>query len=369
MELFKYNNPNLFLNGEAVKGWDSLRWVERYRDPGEFEIVARLSSGLRTSLPEGSLISHLRTFDIMIVESHQITEEDDTDPLITITGRTLEVVLEERIIGQNWNWAVPPADLNASAYNLVAEYTWAQAEKMINDHIRTGQVIMPGDAIPFILGAYDMGAAVGISEARTIKRGNVLERIKEVLEIEDLGIKVVRRHNFDLPYPDFPTLLLIHAGVDKRNSVVFSTENGDIDAADYLWSIKKLKTSALVTGKFVETMVHGPETGLERRVMLVDASDLDGSLETIPTGGDLTAIRAQMAVRGAQALTAQKQVALSRIDMSDVPTHQYRVDYNIGDIVSIDGSYGPVASMRVVEYAEIEDENGVSAQPTLEFLP
>jgi hypothetical protein len=45
--------------------------------------------------------------------------------------------------------------------------------------------------------------------------------------------------------------------------------------------------------------------------------------------------------------------------------YQYRRDYNIGDLVSIDGNFGQTAVMRVIEYAEIEDENGNSGHPTL----
>ena len=129
-----------------------------------------------------------------------------------------------------------------------------------------------------------------------------------------------------------------------------------------------MKTSALVTGKFVESMVHGAETGLSRRVMLVDGGDIDGHLEAIPTGTDLTNIRAAMTVRGNQALAAQKRLALSRIDVSSTPTYDFRRDYNIGDIVSVDSSYGTVEPMRVVEYVEIVDENGESSHPTLEII-
>lgn len=367
MDFFKFNSPDVFLGGQAINGWDSVSWVERYQDPGEFEFVSRLSSGLREFLPIGTLVSHIGTLEVMVVENHQIGEDSDIDPVLTITGRTLESYLDHRVVGQNWDWTVPPADLNASVYNMTAAYTWIQAKKLINDHIATGTVIMANDAIPSVLGEHSM-SGVGTSEARTIQRGSVLLRMLEVLKVDNLGIKVSRRHNFALPNPGSTTLLIIHDGDDKRNSVIFSTKNGDIDSADYLWSDKKLKTSALVVGKFVETMVHGSESGRNRRVMLVDGNDIDGSLAEIPTGASLTSIRATMTVRGNQALKAQKQVALSRIDISTTPTYQFRKDYNIGDIVSVDSSYGPVASMRVIEYAELVDENGESAQPTLELL-
>lgn len=367
MELFKFDNSDTFSGGEPIVGWDSVSWAERYQPCGEFEIMAKLSSGLRAFLPEGTLISHTRTLEVMVVENQELTEKSDEDPFLKITGRSLPCVLENRIVGQNQDWGTPPASLNDSPYILPSAYTWVQAVKLINDHIYDSDVIDPDDAIPSLLAIHDI-AGVGVTEERTIKRGTVLQRLLELLAIENIGLKAVRRHGFDLPLPSTDTQLVIYAGEDKRDLVVFSTENGDIDAADYLWSIKNLKTSALVSGRYVEQMVHGPETGLSRRVMLVDGSDLDGSLDAVPTGTALTDIRAQMAIRGSQALRAQNQIALSRTDISENEAHQYRRDYNIGDVVTVDASYGPASSMRVVEFVEIVDENGVSGHPTLEFL-
>jgi hypothetical protein len=368
MDLFKYNDSAAFQGGQPIVGWDSVAWTERYREPGEFELVGKLSSGLKDQLPIGTFVSHIRTMDMMLVENHQISEENDEDPEITITGRSLQAILEQRIVGQNWNWASPPASLEVSQYVLSAANTWLQAIELINEHVKTGTVIMAGDAIPLLEAAHAMTGS-GTSEARTINRGTVLERLQEILEIDDLGCRVIRRHNFTGPPASTgKTTLLIHDGENKSDVVSFSSRNGDIDAADYLWSIKKYKTSALVSGKFVETMVHGAETGSERRVMLVDGSDLDGHLEAIPTGSALTTIRTAMTTRGNQALKAQKRISLSRIDISPSPTYEYRRDYNIGDFVSVHSSYGPVGTMRVVEHVEIEDENGQSAHPTLEII-
>jgi hypothetical protein len=58
--------------------------------------------------------------------------------------------------------------------------------------------------------------------------------------------------------------------------------------------------------------------------------------------------------------------------MMDITTgripKKFRVDYNIGDIVYVVGDYGVSQKMRVTEYAEILDENGSSAFPTLELV-
>lgn len=367
MDLFKYVNTTTFQQGHSINGYDSASWVERYRDPGEFEIVARLSSGLREFLPIGSVISHIGTLSVMVVENHQISDAEDVDPQLTISGRTFHAVLDHRIVGQRWDWAInSPPSLADTEYVLASASTWVQAVKLINDHIKTGDVIYSNDAIPNVLAAHTV-SITGTTEERIISPGSVLERLLEILEVDDLGCRVIRPHNFPgLPNPGSSLTIKIHDGTDRRDRVKFSTIIGDIASADYLWSDKKYKTSALIVGKFVSAMYLDANSGLNRRVMLVDGSDIDGRYETIPTGGTLTTIRTRMETRGKQAIRKQRRLALIRSDTSETPTYEFRKDYNIGDIVSLDSTYGPNVPMRVVEHVEIEDENGSSSHPTLE---
>ncbi len=79
-------------------------------------------------------------------------------------------------------------------------------------------------------------------------------------------------------------------------------------------------------------------------------------------------MRNKMAIRGRQTLKANKEIFLTAADIAVTSTYRYRYDYNIGDMVMIDGTYGENERMRVVEYAEIEDENGESGHPTLRTL-
>jgi hypothetical protein len=62
----------------------------------------------------------------------------------------------------------------------------------------------------------------------------------------------------------------------------------------------------------------------------------------------------------------------TKLTMMDITTgripKKFRVDYNIGDIVYVVGDYGVSQKMRVTEYAEILDEMGSSAFPTLELV-
>lgn len=49
-------------------------------------------------------------------------------------------------------------------------------------------------------------------------------------------------------------------------------------------------------------------------------------------------------------------------------TFEYKKDYNLGDIVTVQNSYGIAVSVRIVEVIEVDDDNGYSVQPKFEIV-
>ena len=366
MELFKLlsgTDPNatVFVEGSMINNARSIMWAERYRDPGEFEIVAQLSSGLREFLPISSYISHADTYEIMIVENHEIKEGTNEDPEIIITGRSFESILENRIVGMP---QIRTSSLIAE-YALAADYTWNQIVSLLYDHIDN---LSYGDDLLWNIVPITNVTGTGISEARSFKRGELHKSVVELLAIDDLGIKNIRRNTFGTPDGSATqTNMLIHRGANKSSSVIFSWKSGDIDKADYLFSDKKMKNSAVVLGRYVNTVYDTPgATRDKRRSMIVDGDDIDGHLSAAPSGAALTDIVNKMQVRARQALESQNRVTLTRTDLSDTSRYEFRKNFDVGDLISLDGNFGQIAVMRVVEYVEIQDENGESGHPTLE---
>ena len=251
-------------------------------DAGEFKIEAPLSTGLRDFLPQGTLISHQDTLEVMIVEDHQISD-DGTDPKLTITGRSLDSYLENRIVGQN----LARAGTTVSDYILAAAYTSVQAAKLINDHINATSVSDANDALTNVVGNTLVTTITGgVVEARTMKPANVYSALNEILKIDDLGIKSLRRSDFTVDAAlSASTLLRVHNGTDKTNKVHFAWYSGDFSKLEYLFSQRALKTSAMVIGRWVWTIVDRSQTKYDRRMMIVDASDFDNKLAAAPTAG------------------------------------------------------------------------------------
>ena len=367
LDLFKFistTDPTIFTEGRMINTASNMvkgiMWAERYRDPGEFEITGPLSSGLRDFLPLGTFVSHSDTLEVMVVENHDISEDNKEDPIISISGRSLDSYLENRIVGMNQ----ARASSTLTEYLLAANYTWNQIVALINDHI--GNATYTDDNLVNIVATTTV-TGTGISEARSIKRSDLHKTVLDLLAIDNLGIKILRRNTFgSVDSSSGQTRMCVHRGVDRSAKIIFSWKAGDIEGAEYLFSNKKLKNSALIVGRYVNTVVDTVGvTKYNRRSMIVSGDDIDGKLGSAPTGATLTDVVSKMQVRGREALESQNVVSISRTDLANISQYQYRKDFEVGDLISLDGNFGQIAVMRIIEYVEIQDENGESGHPTL----
>lgn len=389
MDVFKFNNdpssPLLMSSGEIVNGLKTKMWIERYREAGEFTFTADATAAMRSMLPVGSFVSHVDTSEIMIVENHEITSQKGEKPLLTITGRGLETVLEQRVVHGDFVYpnSTPPSPdpfpvpitYAEKAVSIIWEYTrtdyelWQPAMKFSYIHPST-VVTLPPEVDPWV--------QTGISYTR----------LMEILELGGLGVKVVRPGNWSVQnYPAgdavvyndaVTTEFVIHRGADKSARMVFSNDTGEIENAEYLWSNKKVKNAALVQGPKISSFSN-PNAGYwaavipegvneyDLRILLVDATGL--TVSDAPDAGELATLYATMEQLGRDALMFKKEVALTKAEVSkNADLAVYRKDFDVGDIITVAGAYGESVPMRISEFVEIEDENGETGQPVLEIV-
>lgn len=370
MDIFRFTNPENPIKmqyGEIILGIKSKLWVERYLEAGEFKFTGPVSAGLKDKLPIGSYISHINTPEIMIVENHEINEEEGQEPEITITGRSFETITDQRAVGFNKDGF--PRIEPAATYEMGADHIWNQVVTLVNNHIVGSYLHDDKYEIPYV-STISSVLGTGVSISRSLDPGSLYDHILELLKLENLGIKVIRP-GVQSPFGvnSDHTCLMIHKGVDRQTSVIFSHDNGDIVSADYLWSSIPNKNVALVRSNWAEVLVDiNPEgtLGIDRRMMFVDASDIDQDLEAAPTGTDATYLEYLLTVRGYQAIANANSVVLTKAEVSpNIRSAIYRRDYDVGDIVTVSGDYNEVSTMRVIEYVETEDETGEVGYPTL----
>jgi len=365
MDLFKFANtgePTELGLGEPIDGWKKATWVERYFDPGEFTIEAPLSSGLGGKLPLGTLISHVETPEVMIVENIEIPPANGEEETIVISGRGFHSFFENRAVGTK----SARAGVDIDPYVIPAFHTWVQLEILMNDHIHYSDCALD-DSLSGVIAGHTVSGSSGEVIERNLEPGYLSDHVKKIAQVDGLGIRTIRGNSFGLGWDStgFGMTINIYSGQDLTNTVMFSQEAGDIEDAHYLFSLKPKKTSALVVGTYLMLMVDGPETKYDRRVMIVDGKDIDGHFTSIPTDWDAVGVLVAMDTRGKQALSSQYAATMVEVDLSPKAQYHYRRDYYLGDLVLVNGKYGQIEMMRVTECAEIEDESGRSVHPTL----
>lgn len=364
--------PTKLENGEVLNKLKSVTWVERYRDPGEFTIVADVSTGLKEKLAIGTFVTHSNTSEVMVVENHEIEHTSGKPREIKVTGRSMEVILEHRSVGSSKSAGSLPAITAGTPYTIAPLYTWQQAVTMINEHIgpTAGMSGNPYDVIPYIE-VIEVSPATGEVITRSFQRGSVHQRLLELLAVDGLGIKTIRPGSWSpLGSVSENTAFVIHSGIDRSAELAMSFDSGDLESANYLWSIKNLKNVAHVTGRWVETLAS-PNViqAYDRRIMHVDASDIDQGFEAAPTGTDLANVNLAMIQRGLDALFSQNMFTIVRAEPKKLGTKAlYRTQYDVGDWVMVQGDYETAAIMQVTEHVEIIDESGMTSYPTLSVI-
>jgi hypothetical protein len=310
----------------------------------------------------------------MVVEDHQIRESEATRVVeITISGRSYDSIFEERQVGGGKAFPVTLVT-GDSSYQMASDFTWNQAVQLMKAHI--GNLVNNSWDMLGWTEFLSQTTVTGTAVVRSIERGSLSERLIELLAVDDLGIKSVRPGSPVITTDPLYSAFVVHNGTDRSNTVVFSYNTGEVSNAEYLWTTRGSKNVAYVVSKWIETVVEpyffgDPKHGEynTRRVMMVDASDLDNSYSTAPTGTAYTNTLLAMQERGKMAILAQKPITLTNAEIApNAPTYKFRTDYNVGDIVRVKGDYNESAKMRVSEYVESEDETGMRGYPTLTLV-
>lgn len=343
--------------GDTIQTFQSLSWTERYRDAGDFQLVVENEVSILGKLPLGTLISHTDTKEVMIVENHEINRDKEKKLLVTISGRSLETFAENRpTIGSALRMADPATDIATPPETSAVEPACHVAMHLLQGRLQPG-IASASDAIPNLLVREDV-LSHEWTMAHVIKRGDVYARVIELLRICDAGIKVIR------PSGAQTTLdLVVHDGSDLTIPVIFYAQYEDLDDAKYLWSIKDYKNYAQIATHtyarlYRDANLTSDLTGLDRRVMYVEADDILGIYDP-PTAGDV------VSARGQSELDGKPKISLMSATISVTAKPTFKINYDVGDLVTVYGEFGSSQTMRVTEHILTVDKTGRRGYPSL----
>lgn len=339
--------------------FESLIWTERYYRYGDFEIRSSVTPLLRSMLVADNYLWTKSSEHTMIVEDVQIESDVEDGGIFTVVGRSLESILERRIV---YNKTVLKGSLHDGIKRLLNENAISPTDP---DRKIDNLVFEDSDDNYVNALVIDM----------TLYGENLYDVIQTLCETNKIGFKITLNDTNQFVFK-------LYSGTDrsceqmKNPYVIFSPKFDNIINSNYIESKKNLKTIALVAGREKDdgsretvtvTKNTAAGTGLSRRELFVDGG---GVSTTDENGNELSneAYTTQLTLRGREELGLHTVTQTFEGEVETSKMFQYGKDFFKGDIVQVMNEYEIEARTRIVEFVISQDVNGVTTYPTFETV-
>lgn len=338
--------------------FESLIWTDRYYACGDFEIYIPCSEKMLSTLKQDMYLYLRESEHVMIIEDIQIDTDVEDGAHLTVTGRSLESILDRRVI---WNLTTLSGGLQAGIKQLLNENAISPSD--------------PARQIPNLIFEDSTDTKItNLSLNAQYYGENLYDVICEVCESNEIGFKITLNESNQMVFS-------LYAGTDRSYEqtenpyVIFSPGFDNLLNSNYISSKKTLKTVTMITGegegsdkkKAVAECSNGAGSGLNRREMHTDASGIS------QTDGENTisdeAYTALLQRQGIDELAQNTRTESFEGEVSSGRTYTYGTDYFMGDIVQNVNEFNIEATSRVTEYIMSQDESGIERYPTFTSRP
>lgn len=347
---------NLNLDEETVlDSYNSLIWTDRYNEYGDFEIYTAMDPSLLDFIRQDHYLRREDSEHVMIIESIKITSDVEEGDLITVTGRSLESILDRRVI---WGQKSVSGNLQDAIKTLLNEciISPSNVSRKIDN---------------FIFEASDDPVITSLTIEAQYTGDNLYEVIQKICAEREIGFKVTLNEQKQFVFK-------LYSGVDRSYDqlenpyVIFSPSYDNLISANYLESKQAWKNVTLVGGEGEGSARKytgvGNTKGLFRRELFTDARDISSDLND---GGKIsdTEYTKLLRQRGKEKLSENVDIVSFEGQAETSILFKYGVDFSNGDIVQVADAYGHEVRARIVEIVASQDEEGLSVYPTFSTLP
>lgn len=349
-----------------IDTYNSLIWTDRYNECGDFELFTAMSMDLLNVIKQDYYIRRPDSDHVMIIEKIEIDTDVEDGNTITITGRSLESLLDRRIV---WN----ETSLSGSFQDGI--------EKLLNEN-----VISPSNEsrkIPnFKMEKSEDQAITNLTIEAQYKGDNLYDILQTLCTERNIGFKVVLSDTNELVFS-------LYSGTDRSYDqtdnpyVIFSPNYDNLISSNYIESKSSFKNVTLVSAEdsdnrpeeegaeapLVETAV-GNVSGLARRETFTDYGSIsrtvtEGDQEKTLSDSEITAMLRQ---RGKETLAENAAILSFEGEAETSTMFKYGEDFTIGDIVQVEDHYGHESRARVIELVLSDATDGFSVYPTFSAI-
>lgn len=343
-----------FIATGILDSYESFIWTDRYARCGDFEVCTTVNTKTVELLQPDFYLWRKETNHVMIIDEIKIEYDAEDGSTLTVAGESLEGILKRRII-----WS--QTSINGSLQNGVKRLLEENIINPTDEKRKISNFIFEENS--------DERIASLTLEAQYVG-DNLYDAICDICDSNEIGFQITLNDN-----NQFVFKLII--GEDRSYAqtdntfVVFSTDWDNVINSNYLVSNRTEKNVVLISGEGEypnkKTSSVGDVSGLERRELYIDASDVSSEKEDETTMTDSEYISA-LNQRGEEELASYKKTRIYDGEMDANQMFVFGKDFFIGDIVQLKDEFGNESSARISEMIYSKNKTGFSYYPTFEIL-
>ncbi len=330
----------------VIDTFKSLIWTKRYYTYGDFELYIPADESLLAYLQPDYFLARDDDDSVMVIEKLEAQTDIENGDFFIVSGRSLESILTRRVIATQ-------TTINTQSPILgIQQLMFDQCLNSDNQYRYISNLSVDTESLT-------------IPETfRAQYTGNILlTAITEICMRYGFGMKMI--------LSDSNMVLSFYQG--KQVDVIFSQEFDNLINSDYVFDYTKYANFAQVAGEgegtsrrtVGVTMQGTMESGLRLREIYVDARDISSDAGAISD----SEYNAMLTERGKENLASEHSVTETfEAEIEPERPFAYKIDYNLGDIVTVTNEYGVTANPRIVEIIESWDETGYKAVPAFDAL-
>lgn len=357
-----------------IDTFTSAIWTVRYDEAGDFELCTPVRLDYIQAIQIGNYLWSKESDRLMIIETVEIATDAENGPQFTVTGRSLESILERRIITSGITFSGNVQSIIISMLNSEVINTSAN-RKIPNFSYKTS-------TDPRI---------TGTSMEFTARGENLYDMICSLCQECKIGWRILPKGAGGFEFELF-------VGTDRSYDqsvnpyVVFSPRFENLLNSNYIKSYKAYKNSVYAVGTYQKEVIiknkykddngewvveeqttyeedevtawgfseDSEPTGLARREIFVD----NGGVNDGEQGGAYNAWNAINKQKGLTELANYQTTTAFEGELEATRQYVYSEDFTIGDIVQIQNEYGIEGTVYISEIVFSQDASGITITPT-----
>ena len=330
-----------------IDQYKSLIWTDRFNECGDFELEIVYDPNVMSNLKLDYYCRIDYSNHWAVIEKIEYRTDIDSPPTVIITGRSIECLLERRIVIEKVSFE------NAGVQ--------ASIRSMLNTNI-----ISPSNEgrkiSNFIMSTNSASAITDLKFTDSFNGDDLLSVISGICQDNNIGFRITIDSSNQFVFQ-------LYAGRDRSYSqtsnsyVVFAPIYDNLKNSSYYISTEDYKNTIIVytdesSYRIVSVSKSGFKTGTARRETHINSSDLNPNKDTKMSNNALDA-KARKYLR-----KEHKKTRIFEGEIVPGIMHSYMKDYNVGDIVQFSDNYGNQKALRIDEMVISQSESGLEMVPS-----